>query len=134
MRHSRIHAIALTLSRCGSAAAQQGLLVRQDDSSDPCRRFKMRVLVPADLNGFKPFVKRPVEAVDYKMNVWNPCRQDEPQIALLTPSVPIQGMSANNFTSQSLKLRFPFLENKQKESFDLSQTRPPLFLDLGRRK
>ena len=85
MRHSWLHATALTLSLCACAAAQQGLLVRQDDSGDPCRRFKMRVLMPAEPADQRPRPKGTAEGLDQKM-VWNPCRADEPQLVLVQPA------------------------------------------------
>jgi hypothetical protein len=94
----------------------------------------MRVLMPAGLASVKPLVNRTTGAVDYKMNIWNPCPQDEPQIALLTPSIPTPAMGESVFAPQSFRVRFPFLEDRQKKSIDLFQTKPPSFLDLRRRK
>jgi hypothetical protein len=73
MRNSWLRATALTLAVCASAAARQGPLVRQDDSGDPCRRFKMRVLVPAELAGQRLRPKGTAADIDQKM-VRDPCR------------------------------------------------------------
>jgi len=79
MRLTPLRAIALALSLCGTAAAQVGTLVRHDTANDPCKKFKMRVLMPADV-GTKPRPESPVGSPDPGI-VWNPCRGDEIQIA-----------------------------------------------------
>ena len=83
-----LNATALALSLCGAAAAQQGFLVRHDDSRDPCRRFKMRVLVPAEVAGriLRPEVT--AEGIDQRM-VWNPCRAEVLQLVQVQPAMPI---------------------------------------------
>lgn len=80
MRHAWLHAVALTLSLCACAAAQEGRLVRQDESKDPCRLYKMRVLVPAEPGGRGARREGTAEGIDRKM-VRNPCRADEIQLA-----------------------------------------------------
>jgi hypothetical protein len=79
MRLTRLSTITLALSLSGTAAAQVGTLVRHDTSNDPCRKFKMRVLMPADVSP-KPRSESPVGAPDPGI-VWNPCRGDVIQVA-----------------------------------------------------
>jgi hypothetical protein len=79
MRLIRLCAIALALSLCGTAAAQVGTLVKHDTSNDPCKNFKILVLMPADVSP-KPLSGSPVGAPDPGI-VWNPCRGDVIQLA-----------------------------------------------------
>jgi hypothetical protein len=79
MRLTRLSTITLALSLCGTAAAQVGTLVRHDTANDPCGKFKMRVLMPADVSP-KPRSESPVGAPDPRI-VWNPCRGDVIQVA-----------------------------------------------------
>ena len=81
-----LHAFAVTLALCAAAAAQGTSLVRQDDRDDPCRRFRMRDLVPVDVAPEGLRARRPAVDVDPGM-VRDPCRPDEPQFAL-APVVP----------------------------------------------
>jgi len=60
--------------------AQQ--LVPQDDSKDPCRRFKMRVLAPPDLD--RAMVSKSGPSIDPKMVV-NPCQTVSVQLPLILP-------------------------------------------------
>jgi hypothetical protein len=83
MRHLSLSAMALVLVLCGNAFAQQRL-VRHKDQNDSCRRFKIRILVPADVDHELP-VKAFAAGVDPKM-VWNPCAK-ETQMAM-TPTIP----------------------------------------------
>ena len=79
MRHSSLSVIALVLALSGNVLAQQRL-VGHDDQDDPCRRFKMRILIPADVVDRELPVKRFAGGIDSKM-VWNPCPTSVPQIA-----------------------------------------------------
>ena len=63
--------------------AQQ--LVREDDRNNPCRRFKMIVLVPVDVPTRGMPVISADTAIDPKM-VWNPCPSVQPQVASIQPS------------------------------------------------
>jgi hypothetical protein len=63
-----------------SAPAFTQQLIPQDDSKDPCRRFKMRVLVPPDHD--KAILAQPGDSTDPKM-IWNPCQSDTIVIASL---------------------------------------------------
>ncbi|MBV9927561.1 MAG: hypothetical protein JOZ96_21265 [Acidobacteria bacterium] len=98
MRLTLLQAVTLALSLCGTAAAQVGTLVRHDTTNDPCERFKMRVLMPADVSPKSPS-ENPAGAPDPGI-VWNPCRGDVTQVAvvpvIITPGegiTPEQGMS-----------------------------------------
>ena len=72
MRHLSLSVMALVLVLCGNAFAQQRL-VRHNDQYDSCGRFKMRILIPADVDHELP-VKPFAGGVDPKM-VRNPCAQ-----------------------------------------------------------
>lgn len=133
MRQSYLLTIFLTLFLCSSAAAQQSVLVVHDDKNDPCRRFKMQILKPVGVASFKPLMKRPVDGVDYKMRVWNPCQQDEPQLVLHTPSPTTPDRGEFIFTPEPSKVRFQFFEYKERKLLDFLQTEPPsLFNIIGR--
>lgn len=67
----------------GPVFTQQDL-VRLDDELNPCRRFKMIVLVPADSTSDKS-ARKPDDPVDPKM-VWNPCPQSDVQFAAIPTS------------------------------------------------
>lgn len=79
MRLTPLCAITIALSLCGTAAAQVGTLVRHDTANDPCKKFKMRVLMPADVSP-KPLLESPAGAPDPGI-IWNPCREDVIQFA-----------------------------------------------------
>ncbi|HKS29831.1 MAG TPA: hypothetical protein VJS44_18555 [Pyrinomonadaceae bacterium] len=135
MKRSFLLALFLMLFFYGSAAAQQGFLVAQDDRDDPCSRFKMRVLVPTGLDTFKPSPERPADGVDYKIRMWNPCRRNEPQLALMTPTRTIPDARASIFSPKSYGVRFPFLENgQQKKSTGFFQFKPSQSWKLEQRQ
>ena len=79
MRYSSLSVIPLVLALSGNVLAQQRL-VRHDDQDDPCRRFKIRILIPTDVVDRELPVKRFEGGIDPKM-VWNPCPTSVPQIA-----------------------------------------------------
>ena len=81
MRLTPLCAITLALSLCGTAVAQVGTLVKHDTANDPCKKFKMRVLMPANVSS-KPPLESPVGAPDPGI-VWNPCRGDVIQVAVV---------------------------------------------------
>jgi hypothetical protein len=94
MRLTSLCAITLALSLCGTAVAQVGTLVKHDTANDPCKKFKMRVLMPADVSP-KSRSESPVGSTDSGI-IWNPCREDVIQLAavpiIVTPgqdTVPI---------------------------------------------
>jgi hypothetical protein len=89
MRLTRLCAITLALALCGTAAAQVGTLVRHDTANDPCQKFKMRVLMPADVSP-RPPLESPVGSPDPGI-VWNPCRGDVIQIATVPINVTPEG-------------------------------------------
>lgn len=134
MKRSCLLIVSLVLLSCSSAVAQQSFLVVQDDRNEPCRRFKMRVLVPVGLDGLNPQAKRAVETVDYKMRVWNPCYQNEPQFALLTPSSAKPDTRASIFSPKSSKVPFPVFESSQKKPVDFFQPKPSWSWDLRTRR
>lgn len=78
MRHLSLSAVALVLAWCGTPSAQQKL-VRHNDQNDPCGRFKILIIIPADVDHQLP-VKPFAGGVDPKM-VLNPC-VNESQIAM----------------------------------------------------
>jgi len=80
-----LSAISLVLVFCGSVLAQGTLLVQHNDEHDPCSHFKMRILVPADVDHKLP-VESSAAGIDPKM-VWNPCAKSEIQLAFV-PSIP----------------------------------------------
>lgn len=111
MRHLSLSAVALVLAVCGNAFAQQRL-VQHNDQNDSCRRFKIRILIPADVDHELP-VKQFAGGVDSKM-VLNPCAK-EPQIALAPTIRPLK--------NDDLFL-VPGAANKQGDVFVLT---PPRF-------
>lgn len=84
MQHTSLSVIAIVLALSGNVLGQQRL-VRHNDQADPCRRFKLRILIPADTIDRELPVKRFAGGIDSKM-VWNPCPTPLPQIAF-APSV-----------------------------------------------
>lgn len=84
MRLTRLSTAALVLIwYYGVAAAQQSVLVPKDERDDPCGRFRMRVLVPAeDENNYKLRVQQPSADIDPQI-VWNPCLRNESEVARL---------------------------------------------------
>ena len=102
MRLIPLCAITLALSLCGTAVAQVGTLIKHDTAHDPCKRFKMRVLMPADV-GTIPRSENPVGAPDPGI-AWNPCREDVIQFAIVPFSLmPRRGTlpAVPTFTPQS---------------------------------
>jgi len=79
----------------------------QDDRHDPCRRFKMRVLVPEDTA--KQIAERtPQNTLDPGI-VWNPCVTNSVEFASTSPSIPLK----NNFLVINLNDSEPKLETRQ---------------------
>jgi hypothetical protein len=116
----------------GNAPAQQNSLVVRDDRNDPCRHFKMRILTPVDLASFNSLAKKSIGAVDYKMRMWNPCYQEEQQIAVLVPSSTIPDRGGLIFSRKPSRVGFPFFEYRQKKGIDFLQTESPSFFNLMR--
>ena len=113
MRLFSLPATALVLAFCGSALAQQGLMVLHDDKNDPCGRFKMRILVPANVDDQILPAKKFTGGIDAGM-VWNPCTNGGPQIAMFfSNSAPEE---TNVLFSKSPFLRQPLTgENGQRK-------------------
>ena len=78
MRQFSLYAICLVLSLCGIVPGQKAL-VEYQEKDDPCALFKMRILVPGNVD-FKLHAQKPRDGIDYRM-VWNPCPQPESQFA-----------------------------------------------------
>lgn len=84
MRHFCAGAVVALAFLCGQAAAQQALpLTERDDRNDPCRRFKMRVLVPSG-PAADPLAKVPAPDIDPRI-VHDPCPEEVPQLATVQP-------------------------------------------------
>src|SRR2546425_8828286 len=104
MRHLSSVAIAFVLASSGSVLAQQQLLIQHNDGNDPCARFKMRILIPADVADHKLPLKEFTGGIDSKM-VWNPCAKEGLQLAfgpppatkdVLFPKLPFSFQRAEN--------------------------------------
>ena len=131
MRLTPLRAITLALSLCGTAAAQVGTLVRHETANDPCKRFKMRVLMPADVSP-KRRPESPVGSPDPGI-VWNPCREDVIQFAavpiIVTPEQPEQGTLP---AVPPFKLRPPTPRSEQPTALVVKL--PPAFEMMRRRQ
>ena len=86
MRHFSSFAIAFVLASSGSALSQQRLLIQHNDANDPCRQFKMRILIPADVADHKLPAREFAGGIDSKM-VWNPCAMESLQLAFGPPTL-----------------------------------------------
>jgi hypothetical protein len=86
MRMYLVSFLFVLLVGCSTAFAQQPAFVAQDDRNEPCRRFKMRVLIPANNPSLDLTQRKPSESIDPKM-VWNPCGLSDLQIVSV-PSKP----------------------------------------------
>ena len=82
MRLFSLSATALALALCGNVAAQQGVLVQHNDKDDPCGRFKMRILIPGNVDDRILPAKTFSGGIDAGM-VWDPCTNGASQIAVL---------------------------------------------------
>jgi len=85
MRLPAFSVTALVLALSANGLAQQRL-VQHNDKDDPCRRFRIGILIPSEVADRELPVKRFAGGVDSKM-VWNPCPTNMPQIAVV-PFVP----------------------------------------------
>lgn len=133
MRRLWLHAVAVGVALCGAAAAaQQHVLVVQDDTNDPCRRFKMRVLVPADRADDKLRAKKTAESIDRGM-AWNPCAQQELQLTLAPP--PALPDSGGGFLAlPHFGLRPAPAESGRGKPAELLRPAPPSAFELMRRR
>jgi hypothetical protein len=124
-RLTRLCAITLALSLCGTAAAQVGTLVRHDTANDPCKKFKMRVLMPADVST-KPRSESPVGSPDAGM-VWNPCPEDVIQFAGVQVIIPTPGQDALPAVPSlpSFKLQPPTPRSERRPFWAYSYSLPP---------
>jgi len=103
---------------CTSVVGQQTTLVVQDDRHDPCRRFKMRVLVPEDTA--KQIAERTTQNTIDQGMVWNPCRTNGVEIASTFPAIPLK----NNFLVINLNDSEPKLETRQIQPASTPTTAP----------
>ena len=94
--------------------AQQ--LVPQDDSKDPCRRFKMRVLTPPDFD--RAMVTKTSPSIDPKM-VLNPCPTATVRLPIIIPD-----------SNPNQKNNFVIIEpGAVREKLKLRPIQPPPFLN-----
>ena len=119
MWHSLLSAIALVLAFGNSVPSQQRLVVH-NDQDDPCRRFKMRILVPPDVD-YKISVKSFAGGIDSRM-VWDPCTEHGTQIAVF--SGPGLNRKELGFPTQPPSFKRGFGENGQKGPGEFLQLRP----------
>ena len=118
MKYQVLVSVVFLLVLCTSVVCQQTTLVVQDDRHDPCRRFKMRVLVPEDTA--KQIAERtPQNTIDQGM-VWNPCRTNGVEIASTFPAIPLK----NNFLVINLNDSEPKLETRQIQPASTPTTAP----------
>ena len=129
VRHFSLSTIFLVLTFGGTVAAQQ-TLVQYQDKSDPCSRFKMRILVPDNSTSHKLLVRKPHDGLDSRM-VWNPCLQPESQLALappnLTPDQAVNLLVQSPFTFQSAPEK-----NPQRQRSELLLRHPPSSFQIKR--
>jgi hypothetical protein len=113
MRSFSLSAVALVLTVCGSVLAQQPLLVQHNDKDDPCARFKMRILIPSNVDDQILPAKKFSGGIDAGM-VWNPCANGESNIAMFFHNSASDG--SNLLLSKSPFLRQPLSgENGQRK-------------------
>ena len=79
MRAQSLTIVFLMLFCTGTVAAQDSLH-EYKDKRNPCDRFKMRVLMPFNNADHTLPIKKTEGGIDHNM-IWNPCPQDEPQVA-----------------------------------------------------
>lgn len=107
MKYQILVLAVFLLVLCTSVIGQQTTLIVQDDRHDPCRRFKMRVLVPEDTA--KQIAERtPQNTIDPGI-VWNPCVTNSVEIASVFPVIPLK----DNFVVINLNDGQPKLETRQ---------------------
>jgi hypothetical protein len=97
MRHFSLSTIAL-IALCAGVSAQQTQLVQHDDKNDPCGRFKMRILVPADVD-HELATRTFTGGLDAGM-VWNPCNRF-PTLVAFGPASPVPDQSVPFFGNRS---------------------------------
>ena len=107
MRYQTLGLIVFLLGICTPVFGQQTSLVVQDDRHDPCRRFKMRVLVPDDTA--KQIAERTAQNTIDQGMIWNPCRANGVEIASVVPAIPLK----HNFVVINLNDSQPILETRQ---------------------
>jgi len=80
MRRPSFFVIAFLLALSTNVLAQPQL-VKHNDQGDPCRRFKISILIPPEVVDRELPVKSFAGGIDSKM-VWSPCPTSMPQIAV----------------------------------------------------
>jgi len=118
VRYQLTGLLGVLLVFCTSVVGQQTTLVVQDDRHDPCRRFKMRVLVPEDTA--KQIAERTTQNTIDQGMVWNPCRTNGVEIASTFPAIPLK----NNFLVINLNDSEPKLETRQIQPASTPTTAP----------
>jgi hypothetical protein len=126
MRQFSLSAIWFVLSFAATVSAQQGL-VQYQDKDDPCARFKMRILVPADRAGVKLRAQKPKDGID-SLIVRNPCPSPEPQFAFELSKRP-PAHAANFLTPGSLGLSYATPKSGKKQSAEFPFPQPPTPFD-----
>ena len=128
MRHFSSFAVAFVLASCGSVLSQQRLLVQHNDVNDPCGRFKMRILIPADVVDHKLPAKEFAGGIDSKM-VWNPCAKTEVQLAFVPP---VSFPATKNLISPEFPFSFQHRANQLSKPDDIFLTPSPSVLRFTR--
>src|SRR5262245_3984828 len=102
----------------------QQKLTTHNDSDDPCKRFKIRILVPAEVADHKLPFESPRTELDPKI-IWNPCEAHERSTALLlsTPKSPLMdGIKPQPFLLSSRPAKtdksLPFLFGSEQPAFN----------------
>lgn len=136
MRRLLLLAAVLTLSVCSTTAAQQSTLTERDDRDDPCRRFKMRILEPADGVDYK--MRGPAltaePTLDPKM-VLNPCPRAEAPLAL-APNTPTPYGARRSLAIRRFRYVPQFGLGGREQSSDILQPKLPSVIEMmrGRRR
>ena len=123
-RHLSLPVIFLVLFLSGTGAAQESL-VEYNDKSDPCARFKIRILMPANNADNKFRTKGMEDGIDPKM-VWNPCPRNEPQFAFV-PLEPAPGWQGPFLGLRTFRFQSPATksEPKNRSAFQFAESPAP---------
>lgn len=128
MRHFSSFVIAFVLASSVSVLSQQTLLIQHNDANDPCRRFKMRILIPADVADHKLPAKEFAGGIDAKM-VWNPCTTTQVQVAVVPP---VSFPAPKNLIFPEFPFSFQHRENHLRKPDDIFLTPSPSVLRFTR--
>ena len=130
MRHFSLSTIALVLALCSSVLSQQRF-VAHNDQDDPCRRFKMRILIPDVIDRTLP-AKSFAGGIDSKM-VLDPCSEPGRQIAFVF-SGPALDRQDLGFPMHPPSFRRGFGENEKKGPGEFLLLRPKSAFQLKLRE